>query len=83
MLTRLRRGGYRLVPGKINLIDRAFTTLGVESFADLGGVWGVEGAYTFHARDKHQVKEAVLIDLNGVQAGGQEGIRGLPLVTQR
>ncbi|BBY36620.1 hypothetical protein MMAN_07540 [Mycobacterium mantenii] len=49
---------------KIELIDRAFTSLRIESFADLGAVWRVEGAYTFHALDKHQIKDAALVDLN-------------------
>lgn len=62
MLDRLRQGGYWLVRGKINLIDRAFTSCRIESFADLGAVWGVEGAYTFRALDKYPVKEAVLVD---------------------
>jgi hypothetical protein len=62
MLNRLLRGGYRIVSGKTNLIDEAFSSLHVESFADLGAVWGVEGAYTFHALDKHHVKDAVLVD---------------------
>lgn len=56
MLDRLRQGGYWLVRGKINLIDRAFTSCRIESFADLGAVWGVEGAYTFRALDKYPVK---------------------------
>lgn len=62
MLDRLRQGGYWLVRGKINLIDRAFTSCRIESFADLGAVWGVEGAYTFRDLDKYPVKEAVLVD---------------------
>ena len=37
-------------------------TRGEGPFADLGGVWGVEGAYTFHALDKHRVRDAVLVD---------------------
>lgn len=49
---------------KIELIDRAFTSLGIQSFADLGAVWRVEGAYTFHALEKHRIKDAVLVDLN-------------------
>lgn len=54
---------FRLtVQEKIDLIDRAFSSLGIESFADLGGVWRVEGAYTFHALDKHKVKDAALVD---------------------
>lgn len=47
---------------KLDMIDHAFSSLGVESFADLGGVWGVEGAYTFHALDKHEIKAAALVD---------------------
>ncbi|BCO58031.1 hypothetical protein MINTM005_32750 [Mycobacterium intracellulare] len=49
---------------KIELIDRAFTSLGIQSFADLGAVWRVEGAYTFHALETHQIKDAALVDLN-------------------
>lgn len=50
--------------GKIELIDRAFTSLGIQSFADLGAVWRVEGAYTFHALEKYRIKDAALVDLN-------------------
>lgn len=49
---------------KIELIDRAFTSLGIQSFADLGAVWRVEGEYTFHALETHQIKDAALVDLN-------------------
>ncbi|SPM37088.1 putative methyltransferase, partial [Mycobacterium rhizamassiliense] len=49
---------------KVGMIDKAFPSLGIESFADLGGVWRVEGAYTFHALDKHGVKNAALVDLH-------------------
>ena len=51
-----------LVKDKVDIIDQAFSSLGVQSFADLGAVWGVEGAYTFHALDKYPVKDAVLVD---------------------
>jgi len=51
-----------IVKDKVDLIDQAFSSFGIELFADLGGVWGVEGAYTFHALDKHSVKDAVLVD---------------------
>src|SRR5262249_33584623 len=50
----------RLLPEKLELIDSAFSTLNIHSFADLGGVWGVEGGYTFHALDKHDVSRAIL-----------------------
>ena len=52
----------RIVNDKVDIIDRAFSSLGIESFADLAGVWGVEGAYTFHALDTHRVRDAVLVD---------------------
>jgi hypothetical protein len=51
-----------LVKDKVDLIDQAFSSFGVQSFADLGAVWGVEGGYTFHALDKYPVKDAALVD---------------------
>lgn len=62
MLKRLHQGGYWLVRNKLDLIDRAVSTCGIESFADLGAVWGVEGGYTFHALDHHKMKNAALVD---------------------
>lgn len=56
------RARGRLKQAKLDLIDFAFENLGVRSFADLGGVWGVEGGYTFHALDKHEVDKAFLVD---------------------
>lgn len=53
-----------LVKDKLDIIDQAFSTFGVQSFADLGAVWGVEGGYSFHALDKHAVKDAALVDTN-------------------
>jgi hypothetical protein len=53
-----------LVQDKIDIIDQAFSSFGVQSFADLGCVWGVEGGYTFHALDTHTVKDAVMVDTN-------------------
>lgn len=49
---------------KIDLIDHAFSSLSIESFADLGAVWRVEGAYTFHTLGKYRVRDAALVDLN-------------------
>jgi hypothetical protein len=54
----------RIVSDKVDLIDQAFSSLNIESFADLGGVWGVDGAYTYHSLDKHRVNDAVLVDAN-------------------
>jgi hypothetical protein len=53
-----------IVQDKIDIIDQACSSFGVQSFADLGCVWGVDGAYTFHALDKHTVNDAVMVDTN-------------------
>ena len=50
-----------LVRSKLDLIDFAIDHLGVRTFADLGGVWGVEGAYTFYALDRG-AETGVLVD---------------------
>ncbi len=49
---------------KKDLIDHVFTkcTPQPKSFADLGGVWGVHGAYTFYALEAHKPARAVLVD---------------------
>lgn len=52
----------RLKPAKLELIDYAFSELGITSFADLGGVWGVEGGYTFYGLEKYQPAAATLVD---------------------
>jgi hypothetical protein len=54
----------RIVSDKVDLIDQAFSSLNIESFADLGGVWGVDGEYTYHALDTHGAQDAVLVDAN-------------------
>jgi len=52
----------KLSQDKLDLIDHAFTSLEIHSFADLGGLWGVDGGYTFHALDQYDVAKAVLVD---------------------
>jgi hypothetical protein len=52
----------KILQDKVAIIDQAFSTLDIESFADLGGVWRVEGGYTFHALDKHKIRDAALVD---------------------
>jgi hypothetical protein len=47
---------------KLDLIDFAFTSLKLSSFADLGGVWGVDGGYTFYALEKYNLTKAVMVD---------------------
>lgn len=56
-----------LSPHKLDLIDYAFPRFSLQSFADLGGVWGVEGGYTFHALSKHNVTAAALVDTHPTQ----------------
>lgn len=47
---------------KIDLIDRAFADKKIRTFADLGGIWNVDGLYTFYALAKGGVEKAVLVD---------------------
>jgi hypothetical protein len=47
---------------KLEIIDFAFNFNKARSFADLGGVWGVNGGYTFYTLDKHNITEGVLVD---------------------
>src|SRR5215471_9874386 len=49
--------------GKRKLIDFACKQLQVWSIADLGGVWGVDGEYTFYAMEKHRIETAFLVDI--------------------
>lgn len=51
-----------LVHAKLNMIDASFAKYDVRSFADLGGVWGVEGGYTFHALDRFPKVRGMLVD---------------------
>ena len=51
-------------PNKLMLIARAFTKCSIKSFADLGGIWGVNGGYTFDTMTKHPGIKATLVDLH-------------------
>jgi hypothetical protein len=53
---------HKLVPGKLEAIDYAATRFGFDSFADLGGVWNVDGGYSFYALEKRGVRKGVLVD---------------------
>lgn len=55
---------FRFDYTKKELIDVAFTRLPYKpaSFADLGGVWGIDGAYTFYILRHYPVRRAVLVD---------------------
>lgn len=56
-----RRHG-RLLPSKRTLISRAFSTLPIRTFADLGGVWGVDGGYTFDTIKRYPSTTGTLVD---------------------
>jgi hypothetical protein len=47
---------------KVDIIDQAFSSFGIQSFADVGAVRAKQGAYTFHALDKYSAEHAVLVD---------------------
>lgn len=47
---------------KLKLIDISMNKNDVKSFADFGGVWGVDAGYTFHILDNHVIEKAFLID---------------------
>ncbi|MDI6765825.1 MAG: hypothetical protein QME52_03270 [Bacteroidota bacterium] len=49
---------------KLHLINLTFKTISpeAESFADLGGVWKVNAAYTFHTLKNFTIKRGVLVD---------------------
>lgn len=55
---------FRFDYTKKELIDVAFTRLPRRptSFADLGGVWGIDGAYTFYILQHYPIHRAVLVD---------------------
>ena len=57
-----REAPRALLQDKIDLIDFAFSRFDLRSFADLGGVWGVEGGYTFYTLEKHSFSAATLVD---------------------
>lgn len=50
-----------LVQSKLDIIDIAINRMKVQTFADLGGVWGVEAGYTFYALSRG-AKAGVLVD---------------------
>lgn len=47
---------------KLALINFAFTSQKALSFADLGGVWGVDGGYTFYTLDTFNPTKGILVD---------------------
>lgn len=47
---------------KLRAIDFAFEQLGARTFADLGGVWAVDGGYSAYAAGNHAATRGVLVD---------------------
>ena len=58
-----KNASFDLLKEKTDEIDYAFRELGIKSFADLGGVWGVDGGYTFYALENYSVEACFLVDL--------------------
>lgn len=54
----------KLHPYKKDLMDFLFRQASPRpwTFADLGGVWGVDGAYSLYAMDEHQCRSGFLVD---------------------
>lgn len=52
----------KLIKAKIELIDFCFKDKNISSFADLGGVWGVDAGYTFYILSNYNIKKAYLFD---------------------
>ena len=48
---------------KTELIDFACLRYNAKSFADLGGVWRVEGGYTFYVLQRYCIERALLVDM--------------------
>jgi hypothetical protein len=57
-----RREAVPLHGIKLRVIDAALSDREIRSFADLGGIWAVDGGYTFHALENHAIDRAALVD---------------------
>jgi hypothetical protein len=47
---------------KTNLIDEVCSDSSIKTIVDLGGIWGVDGAYTFYTLEKYPILKACIID---------------------
>jgi hypothetical protein len=57
-----------LNPAKLRVIDYCFEQLGASSFADLGGIWAVDGGYARYAADVHSAERGIVVDENFTDA---------------
>jgi len=73
--------GYNLYVNrdKLRLIDHTFNTIvpGAKSFADLGGVWNVNGAYSVHTLRHHRIERGILVDTD-FPRGLEEKLKAYP-----
>jgi hypothetical protein len=51
-----------LNPAKLRALDYCFEQLGSRSFADLGGIWAVDGGYARYAADVHSAERGLIVD---------------------
>jgi hypothetical protein len=59
-----RRDAFaHLHASKLQLLDVAFGDLGARTFADLGGVWHVDGGYSLYALERCGASRGVLVDV--------------------
>ena len=58
----------RLQRDKLNLIDVAVRRFRPQSFADLGGVWGVDAGYSFYTLEHHGIARGTLVDYQITEA---------------
>ncbi|MCP3851076.1 MAG: class I SAM-dependent methyltransferase [Gammaproteobacteria bacterium] len=61
-LLRTYNGNFQLI--KKDVIDFSFEKLKLDSIAELGCTWGVDGAYGQYIADKYQPKNITMVDLN-------------------
>jgi hypothetical protein len=67
-----------LVAGKLELIDFAFQSLPIQSFADLGGAYAYPpGGYALYTFDKYKVPDGLVVDTDA-PAGLAEGLQKRP-----
>lgn len=78
---KLRKRRYsHLNAAKLRVIDFCFGELGARSFADLGGIWAVDGGYARYAADVHKAERGVVVDDDFTEAY-LEAEQGLPNLT--
>jgi hypothetical protein len=86
ILPRLQGFPVNVNMNKKAIIDTTFQKLLLRSpasFIDLGGVWGVNGAYTFYTLDRYAISQAYLVDthLNDLVRKQQEQYPQLQLIS--